>query len=84
MSDYEEWWKMTAEREENARLMATVAGNHFAETGDEAFRRVAESMYKRADKLREERHTAERVHSDRLWTRWLKLVADITKREDGQ
>ena len=84
MSNYEEWWQTMGDREETARLTAMVAGNHFAVTGDEAFRHVADKMMKLADELRDERYTAERVHSDRMWARWLKLVADITKREDGR
>lgn len=82
MSNYEEWWQTMGEREEYARTTAMVAGNHFAVTGDVSFRHVAEKMLKLADTIREERYTAERVHSDRMWTRWLKVVADITKRED--
>lgn len=82
MSNYEEWWQKMGEQEETARIAGMVAGNHFAVTEEEAFRHVAEKMLKLADTIREERYTAERVHSDRMWARWLKLVADITKRED--
>lgn len=84
MSDYEEWWKTTVEREKDILVTVSAAQMLFAQTGDDVFRRVADAAMGMADKLRDKRHTAERVHSDRLWTRWLKLVADITKREDGR
>lgn len=82
MSNYEDWLEKVTRDEDTIRRDAEAMWRHYLRTGDEAFLRIANDIRAIANGMTEKRRAAECAHDKRLYTRWLKVAADITKRED--